>query len=148
MGGDGLALPAGTWSLMKPDIFFMTFRLSGLFDLGEIELDRRRAAKNRNVNANLLLLCLHLDDGAGEVCERPINDPDRLALLEGDARLGTRGPFRHGDVDVLNLRLLDRLRVRAAEEPRDLRGVLDQVERRLVEIHLHEHVAGEELPRR
>ena len=23
MGGDGLALPAGTWSLMKPDTFFI-----------------------------------------------------------------------------------------------------------------------------
>ena len=45
-------------------------------------------------------------------------------------------------------RLRDRRRVRAAEEAGDLRRVLDQVEGLLVEVHLDEHVAGEELARR
>src|SRR5882672_4068360 len=38
MGGDGLAFPAGTWSLMNPVTFFM-FLFLRLLDLGEIQLD-------------------------------------------------------------------------------------------------------------
>ena len=49
-GGDGLALPAGNCSLMNPVIFFIDDPGSLCFlDLGEIELDRRRAAKNGDV---------------------------------------------------------------------------------------------------
>src|SRR6185295_18596479 len=63
MGGDGLALPAGTWSLMNPDTFFIgaTYALClRFFDLIEVQLDRRRAAEDSDVDPQLLLLRLHL----------------------------------------------------------------------------------------
>src|SRR5580693_5047971 len=119
MGGDGLAFPAGTWSLMNPDTFFigrvpyfLGFPTDGLrlFDLREVQLDRRGAAKDGDVDAELLFLGLHLDDRTREVGERAVDDPHRLVDLEGDAGLGAGGPLGHGDVDVLDLRLFDRLR--------------------------------------
>src|SRR3954466_11987248 len=58
-GGDGFALPAGSCSLTNPVIFFAILyssggpngrdaasHLSGLLDLHEIELNRRRAAED------------------------------------------------------------------------------------------------------
>src|SRR3954471_3750341 len=113
MGGDGLAFPAGTWSLMNPDTFFIGrvpyFLLPlRLFDLREVQLDRRGAAEDGDVDAELLLLGLHLDDGPGEVGKRAVDDPNRLVDLERDARFRAGSALGHGDVDVLDLRLLDR----------------------------------------
>src|SRR5438105_5872997 len=78
MGGEGFALPAGTWSLIRPTIFFATRLLlwvqansavaplspvgchvipakAGIqlrfFDLPEIQLHRRRAAENQHRDA-------------------------------------------------------------------------------------------------
>src|SRR6185503_5993947 len=77
MGGDGLAFPAGTWSLMNPDTFFIFgFRYDlrlRLLDLREVQLDRCGAAEDRYVHANLLLLGFDLDDDAGEVGERTVD---------------------------------------------------------------------------
>src|SRR5262244_2317465 len=67
MGGDGLALPAGTWSLMNPVTFFMALRL---LYLGEVQLDRRRPAEDGHVDAHLLLLGLNLDHHAREIRKR------------------------------------------------------------------------------
>src|SRR4029077_16078740 len=132
-GGRGVRLAGGNLELDETGylLHFSTPSLRLLY-LGKIELDRRCAAEDRNVDADLLFLRLDLDDGPGEVGERTVDHPHRLPLIEGNPRLRAGGPLGHGDVDVLDLRLLDRLRVRAPEESRDLRGVLDQVEGLLV----------------
>src|SRR6185436_1627145 len=97
MGGDGFALPAGTWSLIRPTIFFATahsplgssgHRLhgvlpgkkknSGLLDLPEIQLHRRRASEDQDGNADLALLVIHFLDRSVEVRERPFGDANRL----------------------------------------------------------------------
>src|SRR5882672_892576 len=67
-GGDGLALPAGICSLMRPVIFFIGVPL-GLLYLNEIQLDRGGAAEDADEHADLLLLGLHFLDDAGEVGE-------------------------------------------------------------------------------
>src|SRR3954469_20445454 len=67
MGGAGLALPAGIWSLMYPVTFFIYSSGSRFFHLREVQLDRRGTPEDREVHAQLLLLGLHLDDHAREV---------------------------------------------------------------------------------
>src|ERR1700759_2452371 len=90
-GGDGLALPAGSCNLTYPVIFFaMAQTLLPLLDGREIELDARGTAENRHLHLELLLVHLHVVDRAREVGERPVEDPDLLAHLEGEPgpRLG------------------------------------------------------------
>src|SRR5688500_3237760 len=83
-GGDGLALPAGTWSLMYAVTFFIALRL---FHLREVELDRGRPAEDGDQDAHLLLVRLDLLDRGREVRERTVDDPDAVALLEDHLRL-------------------------------------------------------------
>jgi hypothetical protein len=101
-GGLGFALPAGICSLMYPVTFFaMTLYLcvgpdasrlpfgflpcasrrapsvpgrprSGLLDLAEIQLDRRRPAEDLHGDAQLALVVVDLFDGAVEVVEGPV----------------------------------------------------------------------------
>src|SRR5438045_6336113 len=79
-GGAGFALPAGSCNLISPMTFFISSSAQAanpsrrLLDLGEVELDRRSAAENRNQHAHLLLLRLHLFDRSGEVRERAVVD--------------------------------------------------------------------------
>src|SRR6202043_1785340 len=65
IGGDGLALPAGTWSLIIPTIFFAISLPLGrsrrpytlyLLDLRVFELDRGGAAKDRHRDLDPRLL--------------------------------------------------------------------------------------------
>src|SRR5678815_1059008 len=121
-GGDGLALPAGHWSLMSAVIFFMTLRL---LYLGEVELDRRGAPEDRDQDLHLLLVRLHFLDGGREAGERAVDDADGVALLEHHLRLGLRLALAHRRVDPRDVLLRDRRRVGAAEEAGDLGGVLD-----------------------
>src|SRR5688500_394373 len=112
---------------MNPWTFFIyVFLKSGLLDLGKIELDRSRPPEDGQIDAHLLLLRLDLDDHAGEVRKRPLDDAHAVALLVGLARLGARGPFGHRSADALDLGLLDRLGIHPAEEAGDLGRVLDQ----------------------
>src|SRR5262245_50675456 len=59
-GGEGLALPAGTWSLMNAVTFFMASsrlpRCLGFLDLREVQLDGRGAPEDRDQDTNFLLL--------------------------------------------------------------------------------------------
>src|SRR3989337_2363380 len=89
MGGDGLALPAGTWSLMNPLIFFILLAALSLrlLYLGKIQLDGRRSPEDGDIHAHLLLFGLHLDHSAGEVRERAIDHSNGLRLLERHPRL-------------------------------------------------------------
>src|SRR5882762_6968646 len=107
MGGLGLALPAGTCSLMNPTIFFaMHFswwvqtdalwrppRLLRLFDLSEFQFHRRRPPENRHRHAQLRLVVIDVLDRAVEVGERPFPHPHGLADLEQHLGLGLLHAF-------------------------------------------------------
>src|SRR4051812_7451398 len=102
IGGAGLALPAGTRSLMNPLTFFIYAPWkSGLFDLGKIELDRSGPAEDGKIDSQLLLLRLHFHHRAGEVGEGTLDHPHAIALLVGLAGLGPRRPLGHGGADAL-----------------------------------------------
>src|SRR5579883_272604 len=106
-GGAGLALPAASWSLTIPVTFLaMTVllpvafvvasalrALDPLLHLGEVELDRRGASEDRDLDAELLLVGLDLLDRAREVGERAVDDADLVARLERHARLGLDRPL-------------------------------------------------------
>ena len=75
-----------------------------------------------------------------------VGDAHLLADLERDRRLGMIHPFLHLLQDRHRLALGDRHRlVAGAEETRDLRRVLDEVIGLIGHVHLHEHIAREEL---
>src|SRR5450432_848161 len=148
-GGAGLALPAGICSFTCP----VTFFISGLLHLHEIELDRGRAAEDAHQNAQSTLVRIHFLNRAVEVREGAIGHADLIALLEehfrfrlerslgdlaGQTRhLGIR--HRRDHVRPLGVELLP------ADEPSDLGGALHQVPGPLVHLHVDEDVAGEEL---
>src|SRR6185436_19365063 len=158
-GGAGVALPSGHCSLMMAVTFFMTLYKSGadehrpgvgsrlcFLDLGEVKLDRRGSPEHRQRDLDLLLVRLDLFDGGREAGERAVDDANRVARLEHDAGLGLGlAALGHVRLDTRDLARRDRSGLGAAKEPRDLGRVLHQVERPVVEHHLDEHVAGEEL---
>src|SRR5262249_35167999 len=149
-GGLGFAWPAGIWSLISAITFFMP--ASRLLHLDEVELDGGGAAEDADQHAELPLLGLHLLDDAVEVLERPVDDLHLLALLEEHLGLRLHRALGHLLRDLGHLGLRDgRDRIRvvpAAEEARHLGRRLHEVPGLVVEEHVHEDVAREELPRR
>ena len=109
----------------------------------------RPTSCGRTSTATTLSFCLSALTSS-TLAEKFANGPSTTRTespgLERDAGLGLSG-LALGDVvlDARDLALGHRRRLHAAEEARDLRGVLDEVERAVVEDHLDEHVAGEEL---
>src|SRR5512138_1799768 len=109
IGGAGVALPAGTWSLTSACTGLVLairvpFRSRGFrpaptsrgraagpapaerrsgrldrLDLQEVELDGRRAPEDRHHHLHLLPLGIHLVDDAGEVGERTVHHLHVLA---------------------------------------------------------------------
>jgi hypothetical protein len=78
--------------------------------------------------------------------ERPIGHAHLLAHLETHGRLRTLHAFLHLLQDALGFRFRNRHRlVVGAEEAGDLGRILDEVVRLIGHLHLHQHVAGEEL---
>src|SRR6185436_3605343 len=166
MGGDGFALPAGTWSLIRPTTFFATTSLlsgsngcpfqaptswgppghpprsmnenSGLLDLTEIQLHRRRAAEDQDGHADLALLVVHFLDAAVEVRERAFRHAHRLAYLEQHLRLGLFDALLHLVHDVLHFLLGDGRgpHRRAADEAGHLRRAFHQVPGLVGHLHL------------
>src|SRR5690606_39654829 len=59
---------------------------SGFLDLQEVQLDRRFAAKERDQHAHLRFFHIDIADGADEIIERPVDDPDLLASSERDRK--------------------------------------------------------------
>src|SRR6266540_1114464 len=124
---------------LKPAVVYGVFRglraaVLGLLHLHEVELHRGRAAEDRDEDADLPLVRLHLLDRAVEVRERAVDHSDLIALLELHLRVrDDRGLVRRPGV---------------AYEPCDLGRPLHEVPGLEVHLHVHEDVAGEELPLR
>src|SRR5687768_13077819 len=104
IGGEGFALPAGTCSLMSPTIFLAThFSLLRLLNLTELELDRGRAAKDRDRHAQAALLVVDVLHRALEVGERAVLHAHHLAHLEEHLGLGLLHALAHLLHDRLDL---------------------------------------------
>src|SRR5262245_38580541 len=154
-GGLGFACPAGICSLISATTFFAMRSSrppSRLLDLDEVELDGRGASEDADQDAQLALVGLHLFDHPVEVLERAVDHLHVLALLEQHLGLRLDRALLHLVRDLAHLRLRDRLdgfRIgRAPEKPRDLRRRLDDVPGLVVEAHVDQDVAREELPGR
>src|SRR5687767_11868633 len=92
-GGAGVAAPAEIWSFTIPTTFLaipLPYPVPGLqlLHLGEVELDGRVPAEDRHHDSQRAAVEVDVLDHAGEVVERPVDDLDRLALLEHVLRLG------------------------------------------------------------
>src|SRR3954451_16819521 len=149
-GGAGLAWPPGIWSLMRVRTFFAMSRpcvpsLVELLDLVEAELDRNLALEDVDEHLQLLLVRVDVDDLAVEVGQRAARHLDRLAQVELDLRARALG---RGDArleDAVDLAGGERHGLRAgADEPGHAGRVLDDRPRIVVQVHVHEHVAGED----
>src|SRR5712691_9776065 len=119
---------------------------SHLLNLRILELDRGRPAKDRHRDLDPRLLLVDLLDDAVERGERPVGNPHLLADLEDDRRLRPFDPLLDLAHDPRRLVLADRRRpAPPAEKAGDLGGVLDEMPGLVVEVHLDQHIAGEEL---
>src|SRR5687767_1435491 len=171
MGGEGFALPAGTWSLIRPTIFFATRLLlrvqpdaasrrpprfvrrdppgggdSSLLYLSEIQFHRRRAPEDQHRDADLALLVVHFLDVAVEVGERSFGHAHRFADLEQHLRFRLLDAFLHLVQDVLDFLVRDRRgpHRRAPDESGHLRRALHQETGLVGHVLLLQDVAGEE----
>src|SRR3954462_5409490 len=158
-GGDGFALPAGSCSLTNPVIFFAILYasggpngpdtaslLAGLLYLHEIQVDRCRAPEDGHEYPHPSLVGVHFLDRPVEVREGSVDHPDVVAFLELHLRLGLERPLGKLGGEPGNLVLADGRRAgRVPDESGDLGRVLDEVPGAVVELHLHEDVAREEL---
>src|SRR5438309_7056857 len=151
-GGLGFAAPAGICSLISAMTFFAMGRALRLLHLHEVELDGGGAPEDADQHAQLPLVRLHLLHHAVEVLEGAVDHLHLLALLEEHLGLRLDRPLGHLVRDLAHLGLGDGgdgARVgRAAEEAGDLGRRLDDVPGLVVELHVDEDVAGEELARR
>src|SRR6185436_11312762 len=152
-GGAGVAEPAGSWRVRTVRTFLATGRegpFSEFLDLQEVEFDGGFPAEDADEDLHLVALGVDLVDRADELGERPVGDPDALALRERDAEL--RRLDAHVPQDLLDLGLVERDRlaadardVRPTDEARDARCVPDDEPAVGVEDHLDEDVAGVDL---
>src|SRR5690606_37538917 len=117
-----------------------------LFNLPELQFDRRRPAEDRYCNLETCPLLVDFLDMPLERSERPIRHLDGLTDLEGDRRLRTLYTFPHLAEDPHRLFLRDRHRLPfSTEEACHLWCVLDQDERRVRHLHLYKHITRQEL---
>src|SRR5256885_1424723 len=161
-GGEGFAFPAGSCSLTIPVTFFAIASSQWWFQrqpelpptlrllhLHEIELHRGRATEDGDEHPHAPLVRIHFLDRAGEVGEGAVDHAHVVTFLELDLRLGLERSLGKLGGQPGDLVLAHRRRPgRVADESGDLRRVLDEVPGPVVELHLHEDVAGEELPLR
>src|SRR5688572_8414067 len=121
------------------------FVASDLLHLQEIQFDRGRAAEDRHHHLQRVLVEVHLVDDAVEAGERTLVDPHVIALLERVLRLRLLRRGLHLLENVVHFLFAERRRLGAgADEPGDLRRVLDDVPRVVGHRHLDEDVTGEE----
>src|SRR4051795_720069 len=146
-GGAGLACPPGIWSLISVRTFFATLRpsLVDLLHLVESELDRNLALEDVHEHLQLLLVGVDVDDLAVEVGERARGYLHRLP--ECELHLGARAltDGGAGSQDPVDLALRERDRLGAgADEARHAGRVLDDRPGLVVQVHVHQHIAGQD----
>src|SRR5712664_876613 len=173
-GGEGFAFPAGSCSLTIPVTFFIAsspmlrpFGLrpagggpaslhcvvrtacrlrSRLLHLHEVQLDGRGAAEDRDQHPHAPLVGVHFLHRAVEVRERSVHHAHVVAFLELHFRLRLQRSLGELGREPRDLVLADRGRLGGvADESGDLRRVLHQVPGAVVQLHLDEDIAGEEL---
>src|SRR3989441_4295808 len=150
-GGEGFALPAGICSFTTAWTFFIgpphpRTRSSHPLHLVVLELDRRGSPEDRHHHLHPPALWVHVVDHTLEVDERPVDDAHLVAAREDGFGLGLLGAGLHLSEDVVDLvvRQRDGLRPRP-DEPGDLGRRAHQVPRVVGQLHLDQHVPGEEL---
>src|SRR5437870_119240 len=84
VSGFGFANPEPGTMNPEPLLFF---RERQFLDVQKIQLDRCRAAKDRDHNFQNALVRVDLFDLSGKSAERPRQDPNMLTVLEGMFRL-------------------------------------------------------------
>src|SRR5215203_3199313 len=137
-GGAGEAWPPGACSLIVVRTFLA---MSDLLHLVVADFHRRLTAEDGYQHLELARVLVDLRDLTGEVRERAGDHLDGLADRElRPARDLLRDLAVQQPVD-LRLSERDRL-VGGADEAGHARRPLDDLPRVLVEIHVHEHVAG------
>src|SRR5215208_5454085 len=139
-GGAGDAWPPGACSLMVVRTF-LAMRLLDLLHLVVADLDRRLATKDGYQHLELRRVLVDLGDLAGEVGERAGDDLDGLADRELRAARGAHRDLAMQQPVDLGLGERDRL-VRRTDEAGDAGRALDDLPGILVEVHVHQHVAG------
>src|SRR5438477_7544057 len=88
-GGAGVALPAGSCSVMTALTFFaIQALLDDPLHLQEIELDGRLAAEERHQYPHFALFRIDVVNHADEIGKRTIDDLDAFALSKADFNLG------------------------------------------------------------
>src|SRR5271167_1328429 len=101
-GGAGVAAPAGSWILtiaatrrraMEVVPLSLSCGRSELGDLAELELDRCLTAEDVHEHLELQLVLVYFCYLAGEVREWTLLDPNRVADLMLEARLGPLRPL-------------------------------------------------------
>src|SRR3954471_20373622 len=147
-GGAGDACPPTACSLISVRTFLamllpMVRRYArlDLLDLVEADLDRRLAAEDRHQDLELGRVLVDLGDLSREVRQRARDDLDRLADLELCLRRGLGGDLAVQQAVDLGLRERDRL-VRRPDEAGHAGRALDELPGVVVELHVHEDVAG------
>src|SRR5919106_626334 len=149
-GGEGLALPAGIWSLTIAWTFFterapLAPALES-FHLVVLELDRRRSTEDRHHDLHPPALRVDVLHDALEVHERAVDHAHLVASLEDRLRLRLLRAGLHVAHDLVDL--VGRQRHRSgpgAHESGDLGRGAHQVPGLVGQLHLDEHVAREEL---
>src|SRR5215470_7369582 len=146
-GGDGFALPAGICSFTIAWTFFIaTPPASDPLHLVVLELDGCGPAEDRHDHLHPSPLGVHVVHHALEIHERPVDDAHLVAALEHRLGLRLLGAGFHLPQDVVDLivRQRDRL-VARPHESGHLRRRAHEVPRVVRQVHLDQHVPGEEL---
>src|ERR1700730_335137 len=117
-----------------------------LLHLPELELDRGSPAEDRDRNLDPRAGIVDFLDDAVERGERPVGHPNLLAHFESDRGFRPLDPLLHLVQNSRRLGVRDRHRLLVgAEKAGDLRRILDEVIGLVRQIHLHQHITGEEL---
>src|ERR1700739_1160666 len=159
-GGAGVALAAGNCNLMTAWTFFAirnsparspsgsSVKLSHLFDLHEIQFDRRGPAKNRYRYFQRIAIRIHVVNHACKIGKRPFDDAHLLVALEDKLLLWPVAGSRHAMQNAFHFcPRKRRRRLARTDKSRDPRCVPDDVPGVVVHIHFHEHVAWVQHPR-
>src|SRR5918992_5576737 len=138
-GGAGEACPPGACNLIVVRTFLA---MSDLLHLVVADLHRGLATEDGYQHLELARVLVDLGDLAREVGQRTGDDLDRLPDRElGAARRADRDIAAVQQTVDLHLRQRDRL-VGGADEAGHPGRALDDRPRVLVEVHVHQHVAG------